>query len=66
METMGNALSCSGKERARVEMGGEDQTEEKQTVAITTAETLTPVWNNIRESETSRKRTRQVAGEVQT
>lgn len=49
------------KERARVEMGGEDQTEVEQTVAITT-EALTPVWNDIRESETSRKGRGQVAG----
>ncbi len=60
------------KERARVEMGrGEDQTEEEQInnldtgVAIATAETLTPVWHDIREN-TSGKGTRQVAGQVRT
>lgn len=65
METMGSALSCSA--RCAMERG-EDQTEEEDIntcnagVAIATEDTLTPVWHDIRESSTSRKRSRRAAG----
>ncbi len=57
------------KERARVETGAEKpkrkgnrSTFAHAGVAIATEEALTPVLHDTRESETSRKATRQVAG----
>ena len=61
-------MCCHAVQRARAATDGrgEDQTEEEQVVAIATVQTLTPVRNDIRESDTSRKGTKKVAGSVQT